>query len=41
VEDRVEEIGLLATTEPQLYEQLAMKRSITYKDPSKPKQPNM
>lgn len=41
VEDRVEEIGELATHEPQVYEQLAMRRSITYKDPSKPKQPNM
>jgi len=29
----VEEIGDLANTEPQLFQELALKRSITYKDP--------
>jgi hypothetical protein len=38
---KVEEIGDLANTEPQLFNELALKRSITYKDPEKPKQPNM
>lgn len=34
-------MGDLANTEPQLFNELAQKRSITYKDPEKPKQPNM
>lgn len=34
---KVEEIGDLANTEPQLFNELALKRSITYKDPEKPK----
>ena len=40
-EAKLEDIGDLANTEPQLFDQLATKRSITYKDPGNTKQPNM
>lgn len=40
-EAKLEDIGDLANTEPQLFEQMATKRSITYKDPGNTKQPNM
>ena len=40
-EGKIEDIGDLANTEPQLFDQMATKRSITYKDPGNTKQPNM
>lgn len=37
---KVEEIGDMANSEPQMYAELALKRSLNFKDPEKPKQPN-
>jgi hypothetical protein len=36
-EVKVEDIGELANSEPQLFDQMATKRSITYKDPGNTK----
>jgi hypothetical protein len=36
-EERFEEIGDLISNEPELFEELSLKRSITFKDPEKAK----
>ena len=40
-EDAAESLAGLAMSEPQLFNEMALKRSITYKDPQHTKQPNM